>query len=334
MAGKGCELDSGIRTIVRFTVAEHDTGGLRSDGRTMPRLAVFPKGFFDAIVSREMTLSEWIALAGTLEVDGLELYPRFLDDFETATLARVRREAADRDLSIPMLCCSPDFTDPDPAARRRAIDTMREMFRVTRELGGTFCRVLSGQDRPGLEEHRTMHWVIDALRDLEPAARDTGVVMCLENHYKDGLWTFPEFAQRHDRYLAILDAVKSPHLKVQFDPSNAIVAGEDQYELLARVLPRVATMHASDRYLEGGTIETLRHVARDPQQGYAAFVKHGVIGEGLNDYDRIFAMLAGAGFDGWISIEDGEGPTVELGMDNLRRSAAFLRAAMDRHWPA
>jgi len=34
------------------------------------------------------------------------------------------------------------------------------------------------------------------------------------------------------------------------------------------------------------------------------------------------------GFDGWISIEDG----VE-GMDQMRRSAAFLREKMRRFWP-
>ena len=155
--------------------------------------------------------------------------------------------------------------------------------------------------------------------------------MCIENHYKDGLWEYPEFAQSHRLYLSILDAC-APFLKAQYDPSNAIVAGEDPYELLERVLPRVATMQASDRYLEGGTLEQLKTFDRDPKHGYARFVKHGVIGKGLNDYDRIFGTLAKAGYDGWISIEDGDGPTLEVGMDNLRQSAAFLRAKIARHF--
>jgi Holliday junction DNA helicase RuvB len=62
-------------------------------------------------------------------------------------------------------------------------------------------------------------------------------------------------------------------------------------------------------------------------------LQHGVIGEGANDYDRIFAALASAGFDGWVSIEDGEGPTIAVGMENLRRSASFLRDAIARHFP-
>ena len=231
-----------------------------------------------------------------------------------------------------MFCNSPDFTQPDPADRKREVERTREMFRVTAELGGKYCRVLSGQNRPGLVEAEALKWVIDSLWQLEPHAKAAGVVMCMENHYKDGLWQYPEFAQSHRRYLAILDGVDTPWLKAQYDPSNAIVAGEDQYALLERVMPRVATMQASDRYLEGGTIEELKRMARDPQHGYAKSVKHGVIGKGLNDYDRIFGVMARAGYDGWVSIEDGEGPTVEIGMDNLRQSARFLREKFAKHW--
>ncbi len=298
----------------------------------MPLLAAFPKGFFDALVERRMKLLEWIDLAGRLELEGVELYPRFFEAFDAATLARVRKEAASRGLEIPMMCNSPDFTQPAAADRAREVEQTAHMFRVTADLGGKYCRVLSGQNRPGLDEGEATKWVVDCLWKLVPEAEKAGITMCMENHYKDGLWQYPEFAQSHPRYLAILDAVDSPRLKAQYDPSNAVVAGEDPYALLDRVLPRIATMQASDRYLEGGTIEDLRRAARDPQHGYARIVRHGVIGKGLNDYDRIFGTLARAGYDGWVSIEDGDGATVEEGMANLRASADFLRAKFARHW--
>ncbi len=62
-------------------------------------------------------------------------------------------------------------------------------------------------------------------------------------------------------------------------------------------------MHASDRYLAEGTIEDLRK--EEDSVGYAKRLRHGEIGQGMNDYDAIFSELAGVGFDGWISIEDG-----------------------------
>ena len=131
--------------------------------------------------------------------------------------------------------------------------------------------------------------------------------------------------------LATLDD-RIHRLKVQYDPSNAVVAGEDPYALLESVMPRVATMQASDRYLEGGTLEQLNRMDADPSLGYAGMIQHGVIGNGLNDFDRIFSTMANAGYDGWVSIEDGEGDTIEEGMENLRASTAFLRTKLAQHF--
>jgi sugar phosphate isomerase/epimerase len=88
-------------------------------------------------------------------------------------------------------------------------------------------------------------------------------------------------------------------------------------------------MHASDRYLEGGTLDDLRQMDAAGRQGYADMLTHGVIGEGLNDYDQIFSILKDAGFDGWVSIEDGQDP--DQGMAHLHASAQFLRRTMRQH---
>jgi sugar phosphate isomerase/epimerase len=82
-------------------------------------------------------------------------------------------------------------------------------------------------------------------------------------------------------------------------------------------------MHASDRYLKYGTLEDLRR--EENAAGYAARLSHGEVGKGLNDYDAIFSTLRSAGFDGWVSIEDGVD-----GMDQLERSVAFLREKIAR----
>ena len=51
---------------------------------------------------------------------------------------------------------------------------------------------------------------------------------------------------------------------------------------------------------------------------------HGETGKGLNDYEAIFHILSSVGFSGWISVEDGMN-----GLDELRRSVAFLKAKRD-----
>ena len=62
-------------------------------------------------------------------------------------------------------------------------------------------------------------------------------------------------------------------------------------------------------------------------EGYARRLAHGEIGKGLNNYDAIFTELKRVNFNGWISIEDGM-----EGMDQLKRSVAFLRKKMKQYW--
>lgn len=290
-----------------------------------PKLAVFPKCFMDLLcVDRTMTLFEWIELGATLGVDGLEFYSGFIEDSEPF-LDRVKDSLARHGLVIPMLCCSPDFTQPDRRALEWEIETEKRMIEITAFLGGRFCRVLSGQRRSELTKGDGIEQVVGAIKALLPFAEEHGVILNMENHYKDNYWKYPEFAQKMEVFVEIVDRINSPWFGVNYDPSNAILAGEDPLELLERVKHRVVSMHASDRYLKYGTIEELRK--EEDSVGYASRLAHGEIGKGMNDYDRIFSTLNSVGFDSWISIEDGLN-----GMDELKESVQFLREKIDRHF--
>jgi sugar phosphate isomerase/epimerase len=292
----------------------------------MPRLSVFPKCYMDALcVTKTMTLFDWIDLAATLGVDGVEMYPGFFESFAPSYLERVRAHLERAGLEAPMMCASPDFTQPGAEERRAEVEREKQMIAVTAALGGRYCRVLSGQRRDEVSRADGVRWTVECITSLLDAAESQGIVLNMENHYKDGYWRHPEFAQSLDVFLEIIGRIDSPWFGVNYDPSNAIVAGDDPLAVLAAVKSRVVTMHASDRYLTSGTIADLK--AQDGSVGYARNLKHGVIGKGLNDYDAIFSTLRQEGFDGWISIEDGEN-----GMDELRESAAFLRAKMAEHF--
>ena len=294
-------------------------------------LAAFPKCFLDQLcVSREMSVDQWIDLSAQLDVDGLEFYWGFTPADDPAALDRIRERVAAQGRSIPMMCYSPDFTQPDAAARAAEVARQKQAVEATARLGGRYCRVLSGQRRPDVSREQGVAWVAESIHAVLPHAEAHGVTLILENHYKDGYWQFPEFAQRMDVFLELLAAIgEHPYFGVNYDPSNAVIAGDDPIALLEAVRHRVVSMHASDRYLEGGTLEDLRRMEADPHSGYATILRHGIIGQGLNDYDRIFSLLKDAGFDGWISIEDGQDPAV--GMEHLAESARFLRDKMRQH---
>src|SRR6266849_81003 len=102
----------------------------------MPKLSVFPKCYMDELcVTRTMTLFDWIELAATLGVDGVEMYPGFFESFEPDYLERVKTHLAQRRLQAPMMCASPDFTAPDDEARQAEIEREKQMIDVTAQLG-------------------------------------------------------------------------------------------------------------------------------------------------------------------------------------------------------
>lgn len=294
----------------------------------MPKLAVFPKCYLDDIILRKsMTLFNWIEQASQLNVDGLEMYYLFFERVDKKYVHEVRERCDKAGLAIPMMCFSPDFTHPDPKKRREELEKQKKAIDLTVELGGTYCRTLSGQNRPGLERKKTIRWCVEMIRESVNYGASKGVFITIENHYKDGYWEYPEFAIRSDILIEIVEQIDSPYFGINFDPSNAIIAGEDPIELLKKINSRVVTMHASDRYLVGGNIEDLWRKEMDPIYGYAEFIQHGVIGKGLNDYDAIFSILKEAGFDGWVSIEDGMN-----GMEELRQSADYLKGKLIQYF--
>jgi len=294
------------------------------------KIAAFPKCYLETISrDRTMTVFEWIEMAKQLDADGLEMYEGFLISLDDGYVDTVTDAIHDAGFEMPMMCCSPNFTDPDADARKLAIGHEAEMIRVTRRMGGprAVCRVLTGQRYPQVSVEDGVRWVAEAIDQLLPVAREYDIILGLENHYKDGHWLYPEFAQKMDVFLRVLDAIpERDYFGVQYDPSNAIVAGDDPVELLRAVADRVVSMHASDRYLTPGA--TLDDVLQaDGVIGYPDKLCHGVTGQGLNDYDAIFSILAGVGYDGWVSIEDGMN-----GMGEMQESLAFLHGMRAKYF--
>ena len=80
------------------------------------RLAAFPKCYMDELcVTRVMTVFEWIDLAATLPVDGLEMYDAFFSDLDPDYLAR-------RDLQGDVL------------QRHRPVDAIAEIDVIERDI--------------------------------------------------------------------------------------------------------------------------------------------------------------------------------------------------------
>ena len=292
-----------------------------------PRISVFPKCYVDDLVAGRRDYVEWIYDAATLGGEGVEHYDQFFRSYDERDVAPVMDAMAATGQISSMMCFSPDFTHPDPAERARQVELQRRAIDLTLRTGARHCRTLSGQKYPGLSIAEGVARASACIREALDYAAKKDAVLCLENHYKVGEWLYPEFAQQEEPFLALLDAIPdTPSFGVQFDPSNAVVGGFDPIGFLEKVKHRVVTVHASDRYLvPGASLEDIR--LHDGTIGYSDKMKHGVTGQGSNDYDAIFRILRSVDFAGWISVEDGMN-----GLDELRQSVEFLKAKRAQYY--
>jgi sugar phosphate isomerase/epimerase len=294
-----------------------------------PLISVFPKCYFDELVRGDLDYVAWVRGAAALGGEGLEHYDEFFRSYDARDVDPVLSAMRETGQVSSMLCFSPDFTHPDAGERRRQLERQQAAIDLSVRIGARFCRTLSGQRYPDVPRKDGVTWTVECIRRSIEYAEQRGIVLTLENHYKVGEWRFPEFAQQPDVFLEILDRIPpSRHFGVQYDPSNALVAGADPIAFLEQVKDRVVTMHASDRYLvPGTTLDEIRQA--DGTVGYPDKLRHGETGKGANDYDAIFRILAGAGFTGWISVEDGMN-----GLDELARSVAFLKVKRAEYYPS
>lgn len=266
------------------------------------RFSAVPVIFFKPMVlDRTMTLEEWFPLAASLGLDGTEIHDRSLASFELAYLDHIGQELAKHSLRVSQLVGASDFTHPDPQVRARELDITRRNIDAAARLGATCVRVTAGQAHPGVSREQGIAWAVEGLRAAVEYAESRGVWVAYEDHYKDYFWERPDFSQRGEAFLEIVDRLRDTPLKINFDFGNPVMIGEDPLTLLRQVVDRVVHVHCSDR-LPGEYL-------------------HRIAGEGAVDFEAGFRILHEAGYDGWLSSEYNG----TQGIEGLRRSLNHLR---------
>jgi len=212
------------------------------------------------------------------------------DDEVDRAIALVRAHGLEIiSIASPLLkCVLPAAPDVDPrfqqdmfAAKHTFEDQPRltaRVFEIARRTGAKIVRVFSfwrTQDPDAVFDR-----VVAALRDLAAQAEPHGITIGLENEHACNIGTGAETA----RLLAALD---HPHLKVVWDPANALVAGENPYpEGYGRIpVSRIAHVHAKDCRVHDHKAEWLE------------------LGTGSVDWSGQIAALVRDGYRGWISLE-------------------------------
>lgn len=201
----------------------------------------------------------------------------------------------DRDVVVH-LPFAVDPGSPFEPVRRGAVDELTRGMDLAADLGAERVVFHPSSDawEKGWSTTATRAFVHDALDELVPAARDRGLVPCLENvvsSYYDAT-TFDELLGRY------------PDAQATFDTSHALLAGQSASEMgafLREHADRVAHLHLVDTRGD-----------RD---------EHLPVGMGAIDFERVLAPLAEAGWTGTATLEIGteDLETIAFGKANLER---------------
>jgi len=249
------------------------------------RMSVVPLIFFDDIaVRRTRTLGEVARIVADLGAEGIEAYYKYFDDLEPATLDKQRDQVLSAGIEFSQFCSGPDFSHPDPEARRRQVEEFKAHIDAAAYLNSPTIRMTAGQGHPGIPVDEAIPWVVDCFREVVDYAAERGVVCAYEDHYKDYYWAHPDVSFDPDVFLRIVELMRGTAMRVNFDSSNPVMAERDPVPILQAVKDLVVNVHLSDRVTSGR-------------------YEHADVGDGLVDFDAIFRILGEVKYDGWVAVE-------------------------------
>ncbi|MBF6613075.1 MAG: sugar phosphate isomerase/epimerase [Chloroflexi bacterium] len=276
-----------------------------------------------------LSAAEALRLFAAIGLDAAEII--WQDDYlsglpETAGDERVDEvRSLASDLRLDISCLTPYMTginSLDPDERARDIDRFARCIRVAERLACPYIRVYAGRYLPG-DPHRDEQWhrLVESLQTLDLLATESGVTLCVENHFNTMTVTAAETA-------ALMQAVGSPAVGILYDQVNLAFTHSEAYpEAIARQRPWIRYVHVKDL------------VFTDPGRAFSASavssvateertVRSRVVGEGITDWPAILGDLRAGGYDGYLSMEyeyrwhPQDLPEPEAG---FRRGAAYLR---------
>jgi sugar phosphate isomerase/epimerase len=297
-----------------------------------------------------LTLPQVVARAREYGYDGIEIDGKRPHgnplDWPENRCRELRSRADDLGIDIYAVAANNDFSNPVPEVREAQICYLRELIRMTADLGAPTLRVFLawwGVTRhPQLatydiaegywpivhEKFSTEEiwgWCRDALVECARYAGDAGVTLALQNH--------KPLIDNHNDLLRMAREVNSPHLRLCLD---------------APLMPDRSTAGIFEGARAVGLLQALSHFGGEFDRrsdgsihGYER--NDGVVGEDTNRYYRDFVRAMNEiEYQGYIGYElchqlpvvDGQTVDISYADKNARLAAEFMRQLIDAETPA
>jgi len=212
--------------------------------------------------------------------EGFEIFPQHVDQKDPgAHLKEVAAKAKKLRLSISSVIAGNDFARPLARERGEQVERMKAWIAYTAAAGVDRMNTFTGYHTPGQDPFMEASRVIDAYREVMPAAEEHKVLLCIENH--------SSVCPDADGLVTIIRAVGSPNLHTNPDPTNFVpdfsVRGERAREQLYRETEKIAPLMANAHL----------KIAEFTPEGDHAHV----------NVKRLLDIFSKAGYDGPVVLE-------------------------------
>lgn len=241
------------------------------------------------MVKVEGSLIDKFAAVKEAGFDGIEMNAPGMDVQET------RKAIAETGLPVDGTVNSSHWqvrhTDPDPAVRAQALDSLKSALRATHAVGGNTALLVIGKGEDG-EESEIWKRAIDNISLALPLAAELGVYIAIENVWNQFLYDHSGgHDQTADKFVKFVDELNSPWVGMQFDIGNHWKYGS-----------------------MGDWIRQLnRRIVKLDLKGFSrAQDKFTKIGEGDIDWADVRKALLEIHYTGWAAAEVGGGDLARL----------------------
>jgi hexulose-6-phosphate isomerase len=169
------------------------------------------------MIKEELSLADKFKLARELGFDGVELNSPA--DFTLTELLKAKQAAG---IELPTVVnkdhWSSPLSDPDPAVRKKCIESVAKSLQEVKDLGGDTVLVVPGVVSEKVSYEQAYLTSQNAIRELIPYAEKTGMQIALENVWNNFLLS-PVEAKR------FIDEINHPLVGWYFDIGNVLRYG-------------------------------------------------------------------------------------------------------------
>jgi sugar phosphate isomerase/epimerase len=261
---------------------------------------------------QDWPIDKAFALAAECGYTGIEIAPFTLGPSAGAITARQRRavrqaaEAAGLEVvGLHWLLAKTEgfhLTNPDADVRRRTVEYLQELIRLSADLGGRILVFGSPMQRnrsTGVTKTQADDYVLKALDALIPLLERSGTVFALEPLGPEETNYLNTAAEARE----LIERLSAPQIRLHLDCKAMTTESEPVAELIVRHAPILAHFHANDPNRQGP-------------------------GFGNLDFAPICEALKKIDYRGWISVEVFD---YAPGIERLaRKSILYLQECLDR----